>query len=91
MGIRVSQVESDDLPAKLSMAANALSLHRLLGFSAILQNAPRGAVETLIVAPRDEAHGSSVTPDDEGRKLDVAQLLVVQRYACHLHTPAMRH
>ena len=84
--MRVSQVESEERPAKALHRGERLEiavLHGLLGLGAVLEDAPGRTIEALIVAPCDEPHGLVIAPDDEPAKLDVARVLIVQRGLCH--------
>src|SRR5262249_2987562 len=52
-------------------------LDRLLGVGAIAQHAPRGAVETLIMARGDEANGVRIAGMRARGEFQVAQALIV--------------
>ena len=84
--MRVSQVDSDDVPAKAVHGGERLEitvLHRFFRLGAILEHAPCRAVEALIVAPRDQANGVRIALDDETAKLDVTRPFIIQRDLSH--------
>ena len=61
-------------------------LHRVLRFGVIPQHTPSRAIETLIVASGDYAHGRGVALGHEPCKLNIAQVLIVQQELGHVAT-----
>ena len=78
--IRVSQVESDDLPAKVPMAIEGFEvaiLDGFLGFRAVFEDAPSRTKEPLVVPAGHQPHSSSVSRCDTAGEFAVRKRRVV--------------
>ncbi len=77
IAIRVSHVPTPASPLKLFETAERLQidiLHRVLSLGGIPENAPRDAVQPLVVALRELADGGRVAFDAAAYELGVRQL-----------------